>query len=203
MDPAARLLAPEAAQVGRAVEKRVREHATGRACARRALARLGFEPRPLLAGPRREPQWPAGVVGSITHCPGYCASAVARRADLASLGIDAEVHAALPDGVLGLISRPRERAWLEQAPAEVHWDRVLFSAKESVFKAWFPLAGAWLDFTDAEIAFVPHAGVFRGSLLPGKRVVAGGREISGFTGRFAVRSGLVLTAVAVELRCDL
>jgi 4'-phosphopantetheinyl transferase EntD len=196
-DPSARLLPAETAQLGWAVEKRVREHATGRSCARRALAALGVPPVPLLAGHRRAPRWPAGVVGSITHCPGYCAAAVARRADLSSLGIDAEVHAPLPDGVTELVSLDAERAWLAQAPSGIHWDRILFSAKESVFKAWFPLTGLWLDFCDAEISFEPATGSFQATLRPGLRAAAAGREITAFAGWFAVRAGLVLTAITV------
>src|SRR6185369_16867773 len=103
------LFPEEEAVVSQAVERRRREFVTGRACARRALAALGVPPAPLLPGPRREPLWPAGVVGSITHCEGYRACAVARDTAIASIGIDAEPNAPLPDGVLRLVSLPEER----------------------------------------------------------------------------------------------
>src|SRR2546430_2701154 len=67
--PDIELLGPERAAVGTAVPKRQREFATGRACARQALAQLGLPPAPLERGPRGEPQWPARGGGSITHCP--------------------------------------------------------------------------------------------------------------------------------------
>ena len=35
----------------------------------------------------------------------------------------------------------------------ISWDRLTFSAKESVYKAWFPTYGKWLDFTDCEVMF--------------------------------------------------
>src|SRR5579859_8157571 len=83
------LFPEENAIIARAVESRWREFVTGRACARMALARLGQAPVPILSGPRGAPQWPGDVVGSITHCPGYRAAAVARTRDIVSLGLDA------------------------------------------------------------------------------------------------------------------
>jgi enterobactin synthetase component D / holo-[acyl-carrier protein] synthase len=197
IDPSARLHPQEAAQHGWAVEERRREYATGRSCARRALDRLGVEPAPLLTGASREPLWPPGVVGSITHCPGYCAAAVARLSEVCSVGIDAEVHDALPEGVLELVSVPSERAWLAQAPGGVHWDRVLFSAKESVYKACFSLAGRSLDFSEAEVTLEPRRGRFDARLLTSAVLAPAGRKVTGFSGRFAVRDGLILTAIVV------
>lgn len=92
------LFPDEEALVANAVAKRRSEFATARRCAREALARLGMPPAPILSGPKREPQWPVDVVGSITHCEGYRAAAVARAGDVRALGIDAEPHAAFPTG---------------------------------------------------------------------------------------------------------
>jgi 4'-phosphopantetheinyl transferase EntD len=192
------LFPAEEALVGRAVEKRRREFATGRACARQALDSLGVPPAPIGSGERGEPLWPDGVVGSITHCDGYRACAVARSVDLATIGIDAEPHAPLPDGLIGDIAGPEERprlAALADADPNLHWDRLLFSAKESVYKAWFPLARAWLGFEDATLTIDP-AGAFAARLLvPGPTV--DGRPIEGFEGRWLVRDGIVVTAIAV------
>ena len=68
----------------------------------------GCRRRRCCPGAKREPLWPAGVVGSITHCDGYRAAAVARATDLATVGIDAEPHEPLPDGVLAAIALPAE-----------------------------------------------------------------------------------------------
>lgn len=193
------LFPDEEAIVGRAVEKRRTEFATGRACARRALAGLGVAPTPIRSGERGEPLWPEGVVGSITHCDGYRACAVARTEELLTIGIDAEPHAPLPQGLVGDIARPEELprlGELSRAEPGIHWDRLLFSAKESVYKAWFPLAEAWLGFEDATLTIDPDGGTFSARLLvPGPAV--GGSPIAGFEGRWLVRDGLVLTAIAV------
>jgi len=195
-DPAASLFPEEAAQFGWAVESRTREFTTARSCARRALTKLGLAAAPILRGPKREPLWPPGVVGSITHCRGYRAAAVALKSDLWSIGIDAEVHDELPPGVPDHVLIEHETAWLLNAPAGIHWDRAVFSAKESVFKAWFPLTRRWLGFEDVAVTFHPTNGTFDARLLVAAPVIRG-RALTGFSGRFLVRHGLVLTATAV------
>src|SRR4029077_12401529 len=132
------LFPEEAALVQSAVRKRRCEFAAGRYLARRALRGLGVPPRPILRGPNREPTWPDGVVGSITHCSGYCAATVASADVIEAIGIDAEVNDALPDDVLRIVMRNSERNWTGSRTDAIHWDRIVFSAKESVFKAWFP-----------------------------------------------------------------
>ncbi|WP_433550585.1 4'-phosphopantetheinyl transferase family protein [Micromonospora zamorensis] len=197
------LFPEEEAVIARAVEKRRREFVTGRWCARRALAALGVPQGPLVPGKQGEPCWPAGIVGAVTHCVGYRAAVVARAAEMVTCGIDAEPNEAVPEGVLDVISLPQERAWvaeLGRSHPSVSWDRLLFSAKESVYKAWFPLAARWLDFTEARISVVPAAerhGTFSAELLVAGPVLPGGRPLTGFTGRWLVDRGLVVTAITV------
>ena len=92
--PDAELFPEEHAVMGRATGKRRGEFATGRACARDALARLGRPPVAILPGDRGAPGWPPGIVGSITHCAGYRAAAVGPAADVLAIGLDAEPDAA-------------------------------------------------------------------------------------------------------------
>lgn len=217
-DPPAPALHPaEEAVVGNAVAKRRREFAVGRSCARQALGVLGLPPGPLLSGSRGEPLWPAGVVGAITHCDGYCAAVVARSEDIAAVGVDAEPARPLPAGILDAVSLPEERARLPRPAGRdryVPWDRLLFSAKESVYKVWFPLTGRSLEFEDASVTFHPeHGGAEAGGrdraggetrtggtfsvrlLAPAWRL--GDRTLSGLTGRFLVDDGVLLTCIAV------
>lgn len=189
----------ERAFVERAVDKRRKEFGTVRHCARLALAALGYQPAALLPGKRGAPQWPAGVVGSMTHCLGYRAAAVARDSDLHTMGIDAEPHHDLPSGVLSSVSLPQERAQLvalSLADRSVCWDRLLFSCKESVFKAWYPLTHRELDFEEASIVIDPTRRTFSARLLTTGPLVHG-RRLQRFDGRWIVHDGLVLTAIAV------
>ncbi|GCB44294.1 4'-phosphopantetheinyl transferase [Streptomyces sp. NL15-2K] len=200
----ARLYPEEEAVVAQAVAKRRREFAVVRSCARRAMEKLGVPPQAILPGERGAPGWPSGLTGSMTHCDGYCGAALVRATDLASLGIDAERDGPLPDGVLLAVSLPAERDRLRRLTHEhpgIHWDRLLFSAKESVYKAWFPLTRKWLDFSEADIELSvdpddPLTGALRAELLvPGPLV--GGRRLTHFEGRWTARRGLVATAVTV------
>jgi 4'-phosphopantetheinyl transferase EntD len=198
----ATLFVEEERVLGRAVDKRRREFLTARACARTALAELGLPAGPIPSGERGEPLWPQGVVGSITHCEGYRACAVARAQDVVTVGIDAEPHAPLPDGLLGDIACPEEALALERlrrCSPQIHWDRLLFSAKEAVYKAWFPLARRWLGFEDALLQLDPQRFTFEARLLVAGPAL-GEHPLTGFRGRWAVSDGLVLTAIALEGR---
>jgi 4'-phosphopantetheinyl transferase EntD len=196
--PGITLFASEEALMVRAVSKRRNEFTTVRFCARQALAQLGIAATPLLPGERGAPLWPDGIVGSMTHCAGYRAAAVAEAATIRSIGIDAEPHLALPEGVLEAVSLPDEREHLAQlraASGTICWDRLLFSAKESVYKTWFPLTRRWLGFEQARLRFEP-SGTFTAELLiDGTTVDAD--VLTGFGGRWLVRDGLLLTGIVL------
>jgi 4'-phosphopantetheinyl transferase EntD len=195
------LFPEERAAIVRAVEGRRREFATARTCARAALARLGQPAAAVLPGPRGAPQWPEGVVGSITHCAGYRAAAVALARDVVSLGVDAEPDEALPNhGMLELIAIDSERVRLGELAARVpgiSWDRLLFSAKESVYKTWFPLARRWLGFESADVSIDAEQGTFSVQLLvPGPLV--NGSPLSVLHGRWVADHGLLVTAIVLS-----
>jgi 4'-phosphopantetheinyl transferase EntD len=200
-DDAIKLFPEEEAALGQAIDKRRREFTTARACARKAFSRLGVPAVAITNGPRGEPRWPAGVVGSMTHCDGYRACAIAQATDMITIGIDAEPHHSLPEGVLPEIAGPQELSWLDRLGREVpsvHWDRLLFSAKESVYKAWFPLAKRWLGFEDALVTVNPSTRAFTARLLvPGPVLPEGDGQLAGFTGQWLIGDGLVLTAIAL------
>ncbi len=137
-----------------------------------------------------EPLWPAGFRGSITHCDGYVAVVAATEGAVPCLGLDAEPAAALPEGVLAEIALPGELRRLARAarvnPA-VAWDRLLFCAKEAVYKAWYPAEHTWLDFADIEVWLGP------GRVRMLVRAPAGGRVA--FRGRWLCADGLLAVAV--------
>jgi 4'-phosphopantetheinyl transferase EntD len=115
------------------------------------------------------------------------------------VGIDAEPHEALNAEILPDIvtaAEHRRVTYLSAAWPDVRWDRLWFSAKEAVYKAWFPLTRRWLGFHDAEVTVNVGSGRFSAQLLvPGPRIH--GESIVSFTGRWLVRDGLALTAVIV------
>ena len=186
--------------IARSVAKRRNEFVTVRHCARVAMEQLGVAPAPILKGDKGEPHWPDGVVGSLTHCEGYRGAVVGRRTAVRSVGIDAEPHGVLPKGVLDAISLPVERTEISALPGELHWDRILFCAKEATYKVWFPLTQRWLGFEDAHITFTVDsagtAGKFISRILidPAAR---SGPPLTELAGRWSVAGGLALTAIVL------
>ncbi|MDT5224481.1 MAG: hypothetical protein QOG19_1888, partial [Mycobacterium sp.] len=156
---------------------------------------------PILKGDKGEPCWPDGIVGSLTHCTGYRGAVVGRSAAVRSVGIDAEPHDVLPKGVLDAISLPAERTEIPRAlPAGLHWDRILFCAKEATYKAWFPLTKRWLGFEDAHITFEADpsgsAGRFVSRILIDPAALSG-TPLTSLAGRWSVERDLVLTAIVL------
>jgi 4'-phosphopantetheinyl transferase EntD len=183
-----KLFPGEAAAIATANPARRAEFAAGRAVARAALAGLGAPAGPVLPGRAGEPRWPGGVVGSITHCAGYRACAVALARDIAAIGIDAEPCLALGGGLLAEVAGAAERACLAALSAAspgVPWDRVLFCAKEAVYKAWYPHTGRRPALRDITVQ-VSAAGTFTAALPP-----------AGLTGSWLAGSGLIVTAVSL------
>jgi 4'-phosphopantetheinyl transferase EntD len=186
--------------IARSVAKRRNEFVTVRYCARQALGELGVGPVPILKGDKGEPCWPEGVVGSLTHCEGFRGAVVGWSSDVRSVGIDAEPHDVLPKGVLDAISLPEERAQLGALPGDLHWDRILFCAKEATYKTWFPLTHRWLGFEDARISFEVDGSGTAGTFV--SRVLIDpaaehGPPLEVLRGRWSVRDGLALTAIVL------
>ena len=194
------VLFPEEEQIiAHAVESRRREYAAVRSCARACLRRLGYQRVPILPGLGGAPSWPAGVLGSMTHCAGYTAAAVGPDQRISAIGIDAEPDAPLPDGVFDLVATPAERdrlAATQPEPDGPNWDRLLFSAKEAVYKAWFPLVGEWLDHQQAEILFDPHHRTFTAQLSRDDLLI-NGHPVRRLHGRWTRHQGILVTAVVM------
>jgi 4'-phosphopantetheinyl transferase EntD len=187
------LFTVEASRVAAAVEERQREFATVRYCARLALDRIGVPAVPILPDADGVPRWPRGIVGSMTHCRGYRAAVVARSSRLGGIGIDAEPHESLPDAVREFVLRDEETAslgFLHAVRPEVHWGRIFFCAKEAAYKAWFPLARRWLEFTDIRVELSPE-GTFVTRVFVRDTALDDAGSVR-FRGRWVIRRGLVI-----------
>ena len=183
--------------IRRAVEKRRREFAAGRACARRALEYFGIHQYRLLVGPNRAPVWPEAMVGSITHCEGFIGVAVARQGYIRGIGVDAERTRPIPPNVVDLICIPREQEWIRTAapPSYTTWANVLFSAKEAVYKSLTCYCERPLGFHDVEITLQPEGGRFTVRLTEQSPFPP--REAVQLEGRFATSQTHVFTGVVL------
>jgi 4'-phosphopantetheinyl transferase EntD len=137
----------EQACVANAVHRRRVEFSTGRWLARQGLLELGAGAAAIPAGTGREPIWPDGIVGSVTHSASRCAVVLGRTAEFVGVGLDLELIGAVDVALADLIVSPSEPVG-HRSPTEL---RLVFSAKESVFKCVFPMLRAFLDFRDIEI----------------------------------------------------
>lgn len=120
---------------------RQEEFATGRWCARKLLKKMGRENHTLLKGDEGDVSWPPGVCGSVSHTRGaWCALAALTR-DYRSLGIDIEaMDRKISPGAQSFILNPDEEVWLSALPERRDFFvKLLFCAKESIFKLLFPL----------------------------------------------------------------
>lgn len=152
--PAPPLFPEELEFVAHAVEKRRLEFARGRQCARAALRRLGLPQPALPVGSNREPLWPRGVVGSITHTRDFCAAAVGRQSAYDGIGIDLEPAEPLEPAVAERVASAREMTHLV-GMSPLLAARLVFSAKESFYKCQFYRTRKWLGFSDVAIGSSP------------------------------------------------
>lgn len=163
--------------VAGAALKRRRDFTLGRACAHAALAELGLDKGPIARAGNGAPVWPAGLVGSITHTPGYAAALVARAADFPGLGVDAELVGGVTRELWPRLFDAGEQDFLMRRPDPARAATLLFSAKEACHKAGREPV---LHFHDLQVRLADEGFTAR----------RGGDE---FQGRFAAGRALVVT----------
>lgn len=130
---------------------RLLEFTAGRTCAHEALSILGVTSNGVLIGPQREPLWPPGIVGSISHSRELAVAALAPVTLLSAIGIDVEPATPLASDLLSRICSPRELSRLRNGPDMALRAKLVFSAKESVYKCLWPSTRQFLEFSDVEI----------------------------------------------------
>lgn len=153
--------------VASAVPVRRREFAAGRRCAHRALLRLGCTETAIGVGAKREPLWPPGFVGSIAHTRALAVATVVESRPCRSIGIDLELDGSVEPHLHGQLLTEVERAAVAATPSsstDPDLATLLFSAKEAIYKATYPLTGQWLGFLDAEIEVDHGAGRLRATI---------------------------------------
>jgi 4'-phosphopantetheinyl transferase EntD len=154
--------------VSRCCEKRKNEFVAGRVMVKNIVKMLGIENFPILTGKYREPIWPEGIVGSISHCNDFCFVAVAEKKFFLSIGIDIESNNPLPIGLEGMVCTVNERNWIQsmiELGSTLPLSKMVFCAKESVYKCIFPFTRRYIDFNEAEIKFQISENTFKVKML--------------------------------------
>jgi len=184
------LLKAEEEAVTGAAQTRIEQFTAGRVCSRIALGRLGVATTtPVLRGEDRAPIWPPGFVGTISHTDTWCAAAVARTEDVRSIGIDLEPATPLKESLWRRVCTPKERDWLHELPEPGLTGKILFSAKESVYKCQYPITTKFLGFHAVEMEL--GDGSFRAVF---QQEVGEFRPGDVMSGHYLVEEGLVATA---------
>jgi 4'-phosphopantetheinyl transferase EntD len=199
--PRAVLTTSELNFISHCAQKRIDDFARGRACAHRGMHELGLGEFSLLAGEKREPLWPPGIVGSITHTTGFAAAVVARRIEIESLGIDCEVVDSVDADLWERICTPAEQEFLGQLPeAQARQQAALiFAAKEAFYKCQFPLSHEWVGFEDVSIEAA--AGSYR--IVPQVRLPVAAEWVATLAGRYQFRGPWVVTGVTAQISARL
>lgn len=144
------------ASIQRSVPKRQAEYFFARLAAAHCLRALGSESMHVGVGASREPLWPDGFVGSITHCDGIAGAVVAFAGEVRGIGLDIEsADAVSPElAVAGSILDARELDMLAQQVTQrslTHAATAAFCAKECFFKATFGTVGHFFDFSAVRV----------------------------------------------------
>lgn len=197
------LLGDELGAARSMVPRRYREFAAGRACARQALRTLGLAPAALPVAPDRSARWPPGTRGSITHTGEWVAAAAAPLARLAGLGIDLEQCAPLEPELVARLCRPEELRSPPPGLPPGAWPRIVFSAKESVYKCVGSRVGRFIDFDEVIVVgterVAPGLPEPAGALAFVAAAPAADLWIVGhLAGGYTLTAGLIVTAAWLE-----
>lgn len=192
------LLPGESTIVHHASKIRRCQFSVGRMLCRRAMGELGFPASAVLQDNVRAPVWPNGIVGSISHSDNWCAAAVARQENIRSLGIDVEPMSPIEEELWPIFCTDRELDWIRSLHAV---DRglgvkLIFSAKESFYKAQYPLTRKFCEYDAASIKFDLRAGRWWCDCRQDLNGVFNKGHV--FAGRFEIRAGMVATSMIIE-----
>ncbi|MBA53135.1 MAG: hypothetical protein CMK89_01655 [Pseudomonadales bacterium] len=193
----------EEALIAKAVDKRKREFRAGRNCAHELFKTANIHCNALLKGKQREPDWPEGWTGSISHTQGLCVVAIAPLTLFRSIGLDVEQATPLGDDIRSLICSAAEQDRLSrltlmtgQDIASQPLDKVIFSAKESIHKTYFPLNYHTLDFLDARVDINTGDCSFEATIIkpePAPKV-----PITTLRGKYCVGQSYLATFISLE-----
>ncbi len=180
-------------------QKRRAEFILGRICAHRALSRFGLESEPILRNPEsREPCWPDSIWGSITHSSGFAAVAVGLKKEIKGIGIDLESFSrSLDFKIRKHVCVDSELEWIESLPAKQadRALRIIFSAKESIFKCFYPSTKTYLSFKDAAVSVNETEKKFSFTIFKSfPSIIQKGHSLHG---RYTEMGKMLLTAVYI------
>lgn len=140
-----------------AVFKRKLHYFLGRACIAQALEKLGHPRVQVETNPDRSPKWPSGILGALTHTDRWVMTAVAASGHFLGIGIDSEeISRATPiEKIAQSFADEQEKQLMHYANLPLRtWLFLIFSAKESLFKALYPIKREYFGFEHARVVSI-------------------------------------------------
>lgn len=178
----------------RAVDKRRREFAAGRAVAHQAMRDLGHPPMAVPVSEKRAPIWPQGLTGSISHTQGCAMAAVAYTNEYAGLGLDVEEDTPLKPELWDAICSASEQDWIRSQKNPGQMGKLIFSAKEAAYKCQYGLSETYFGFDGMELEIDSQGNRFLARFTTDRAPFKASDEIAG---RFAIGAGVIITAAAL------
>lgn len=187
---------------GIGASRRQREFMAGRLCARRAVARFGFQDCVIGVGADRRPLWPETLTGSITHTRNFTAAAVAEKRQFRAVGIDAEIVGGMANDIWSHVLVPAELRWLNGLPPAQRDQAatLMFSAKEAFYKCQYEVTGQWLEFKEIALELLGNSldtGSF--AVRPVGKIKLLERSNDSSVVRFVACDHLVITAMTIAV----
>ena len=147
------------ATIRSSVVKRQASFLAGRALVAHAFDLAQLPPSDIPIGPNRAPIWPTGISGSISHTTKFCACLVSQN-PMQFVGIDIETFLTAKNlpAVMKRVITDHEKKWLATQDDEIDLElcTLIFSAKETIYKALFPIAQHFFGFDAAHISALPN-----------------------------------------------
>ena len=151
--------------------KRQADFLAGRYVAKLALEQLGFRQFDIKIGFQKAPVFPDGITGSISHNDALAVCIVSKSAECNLLGIDVEniISNETCKTIERQVLNQSELIGLSRTPYPVNFMITLvFSAKETLFKAIYPYVKQYLDFNTSEVVSINHHHISLKLRLPEK-----------------------------------
>lgn len=188
------VLPEEMAQIPRAVAKRQREFAAGRAAVRRSMAAAGLQECAVGVGRDRAPVWPTNVFGSISHCADCAVAVSGNDPSILAIGVDVETNIALDRDLSDIICRPEEVAAFNSHDTVARGliAKLIFSAKESAYKCQYTRTSKLIGFQDIRIEFTGDNTDFSAVFTKPVGSFNAGDQLDG---KYSILHGVIMTCV--------
>ena len=197
----ASLLGTELEMSRKMAEKRYNEFIHGRHCAREVLQQLGYPAAEIGKGESREPLWPDGVVGTISHTQHFAAAAVSMQTHYLGIGVDMESATPLEEKLFKAICRDEELKKFNDDGLNTEMAgkraKLLFSIKESIYKCLWPSIRHFIDFTEIHVQLNESDGSYSATPYTDK---LSKEFLQRLRGRYKQHEGLILTSAWIDAR---